>query len=285
MFPARYRLSAALATLVLLVFPSIASAEEAAERPASAGKFAIELGVEYFRWQEYDDQDLRLLTEHGPRASIAAAVDNLARTDSGIILSSRLKGYIGAVDYDGQDSGRRFVATESDYHGWDFRLDGGYRFAELVGGAAGLDLFIGVGMEQWRRDIKGGINALGLPVQGLIEDYTLRYARIGLGLAYNQTPIQGYLTLGFRRPLSIDEDLVLGDTPLRLHPGKRISSFAAYKISLLPTAAGEPYGLYMKLFYENYRFTRSSAVNIGNLLVWQPRSHLDLFGVSFGYTF
>jgi hypothetical protein len=283
MAPARDGLAVGLASLVLSLSMPL-SADEGPVRTAM-DQLGIELGIEHFRWQEYDDQGARLLSEHGPRFLFAATLDNHMRPDSGIVLGARLSGYLATVDYDGQDTGRRFVGTESDYHGWDFRAEGGWRFAELVGGAAALDLFAGFGIEQWTRDIKGGVNALGVPVQGLVEDYTVRYVRAGLGLAHNHVPPQGRLALGFRRPLSIDEDVVIGGVPLRLHPGKRASSFASYKVSLFPDAHGRPFGMYLKLYYENYRFGRSGTATVGNLLVWQPRSHLDRFGAMLGYSF
>lgn len=284
MSPARYCLAAGLAVCLLSLSPTPFAEEQAPQR-AAVEQLGLEVGIEHFRWQEYDDQGTRLLTEQGPRFVFSAGLDNLSRPDSGIVLAARLSGYLATVDYDGQDSGRRFVGTETDYNGWDFRIDGGWRFADLVGGAAALDLFGGFGMEQWTRDIRGGLNALGMPVQGLVEDYTVRYFRVGLGLAHNHVPPQGYLSFGFRRPLSIDEDVALTGALLRLHPRKRISMFASYKVSLLPDASGRPFGMYLRLYYENYRFGRSNVATVGNLLVWQPRSHLDRYGVAIGYSF
>ncbi len=284
MIPARYCLAIGLVSLMPLFSPSCLLAEELAPRPV-ADQLAVEVGIEYFRWQEFDDQDNRLLTEHGPRFLLAAALDNHARPDSGIILATRLNAYIASIDYDGQDTSQRFVGTTTDYHGWDFRVDGGYRFAGLASGNAALDLFAGVGMEQWTRDIKGGVNALGQPVQGLVEDYTVTYARAGLGLGHGNTLTQGYLSLGFRRPLSIEEDVVLSGVPLRLHPGERASIFANYKFSLRPDAHGRPFGMYLNLYYESYRFGKSGSATVGNLLVWQPRSNLDRFGIMFGHAF
>lgn len=282
MITARYCLAIGLGVLIPLFSPARLHAEEPAPR-SFADQLALEAGIEYYRWQEFDDQDNRLLTEHGPRFLLAAALDNHARPDSGIILATRLNAYIGSIDYDGQDTSQRFVGTTTDYHGWDYRIDGGYRFAGLLSGAAALDLFAGVGMEQWTRDIQSGVNSLGQPVQGLAEDYTITYARAGLGLGH--APTRAYLSLGFRQPLSIEEDVVLSGVPFRLYPGKRASIFANYKISLRPDALGRPYGMYLNLYYESYRFGRSGSVTVGNLQVWQPRSNLDRFGVMLGYTY
>lgn len=284
MVPARCHQVAGLVCLLASSSLPLFAGDEPPQR-SGADQLGIDVGIEQFRWQEYDDQGNRLLTEHGPRFVIAAGLDNHSRDDSGVVLSARLGGYLATVDYDGQDTGRRFIGTDTEYRGWDFRVEGGWRFADLVGGAAALDLFGGLGMEQWTRDIRGGVNALGLPVQGLVEDYTVRYFRVGLGLAHNHVPPQGYLSLGFRRPLSVDEDVMLAGSALQLHPGKRISSFASYKLSLMQDAFGRPFGMYLRLYYENYRFGRSDAVIIDNLQVWQPRSHLDRYGVSIGYSF
>lgn len=248
-------------------------------------RFALELGVEQFRWQEFDDDNRRLLTEHGPRLVVAAAWDNHRLVGNGPVYALRVSGYAAGVDYDGQDSNGLFVATQANYRGWSGEFDLGWRNAGLGDSDVAVDLTGGIGIEQWRRDIRGGINSSGQQVGGLVEDYRVVYARAGLGLLHYPGPARGYLHLGARYPLSIVEDVFFRDQSLTLHPGERWAGFVSYQLtldSMLQFGGRDPY---LRLYYESWRFARSDTLLVNNLLVWQPRSHLDVFGIMLGVTY
>jgi hypothetical protein len=120
----------------LLTVPyAVASPDEAV---LSASPFAdfmndarvgIELGMENFRWQEFDSKGVRLLSEHGPRYGFGGLLDNLGRETPGVLAVFSARHYRGRVEYDGQDSMQgRFLATNSIYGGYEVEAGGGYRF-------------------------------------------------------------------------------------------------------------------------------------------------------------
>lgn len=255
------------------------------DRLPADGRLAFEVGVENFQWQEYDDNGQRLLTEQGPRLNMAALVGNRHRSESGVLYGARVGGFGGDVNYDGQDSNGVFTATTTAYQGWIAELTGGWRSLTGVGDYA-IDLFGSVGAETWERDILGNLNANGQPVAGFLEEYDLSYGKVGLGLARWHSNAMSYLQLGLKRPFSIDEDVRINGQELTLAPGLEWSGFASYKISFDasqgPAASGSNYVMF---YYDTYRFSKSSIKSAGTLMVWQPKSNMDRFGVMVGYAY
>jgi hypothetical protein len=276
--------------LLALVCAS-ASAAPAAERPydgplssADPNQYAIEAGGELFRWQEFDDDGRRLLSEQGPRAFVSGLVHNLTRRDRGLVYAARLRAFGGDVEYDGQDTDHVFVGTDSRYRGWEAMAQAGYRFVSSDGADA-IDVMAGLATERWQRDIQRSTNALGSPVAGFIEDYRVDYFRASAGLLHRVRDFDGYLALGLRIPLSVDEEANVDGSPLTLHPGRRVSSFVSYKVSLASTRRGEPFGAYVEAFYAGYRFGKSPTRAGPGVLVWQPKSDLDTIGLTLGFSY
>lgn len=272
-------LALALSTVSLLP-PAVAGDLPTALTP----RLAVELGVEAFRWQEFDDAGQRLLTEQGPRYSAALSLHNLARPQRGVLYALTLRGTAGTVDYDGQDNSGRFVATETSYGGYRLEAMGGYRFEPTMG-ARFFDLVAAIGFDYWERDIRSSRNAVGAPVSGLSEDYGVAYARLGIGIAHEGGPAPGHLGAGVHLPLSIRERVTVSGAPLRLEPGRGGALFLAYRVSLRADASGEPFGTYLRVSYDGYRLGRSPARAVGELAVWQPESDMDVFGLALGHSF
>ena len=257
---------------------------DAGATPAAAAmRFSLELGAEHFRWQEFDDQGIRLLSEHGLRYAADAALHNFTRVDTGPLFMVTLRGYGGSVDYDGQDTSRRFVGTRTVYGGYGAEAAGGYRIVR-ASAPLSFDLTAGLGMDRWERSIRGGINAAGLAVAGFVEDYTITYARLGVALGHAGA-LHGRLNVGFRLPLRNVEDVVIGGEDIELRPGKQGTAYAAYRLSLLPHASGEPFGAYLRFSYDSYRFARSPSRVAGSLAVWQPESDMDVLGIALGFSY
>lgn len=246
------------------------------------GRLAFEVGTENFRWQEFDDSGLRLLTEQGPRLLLHAAVDNRYRSKPGVLYSAQIGGFGGDVDYDGQDSNGVFVGTRTGYRGWNAELTGGYRSLPRDGDY-GVDLIGSVGVDFWEREIEGNINANGQPVSGFIEEYTVGYGRVGVGLARWHTGGMSYLQLGFKRPFSIDEDVEINNQDVTLAPGEEWSGFVSYRISFDDARGGG--SNYVTFYYDTYRLGKSPVKSAGAGTVWQPKSDLDRFGVKVGYAY
>jgi len=185
-----------------------------------------DVGVEYFRWQEFDSRGRRLLTEQGPRYVLEAFVGNRPRRGWLPLYGINLRGYVGDVDYDGQDSNGIFTSSDTTYRGWNVELRGGFRFP--VTGGFSLDALLAAGIDDWRRDIDNSINANGGAVGGFTEDYTVKYGRIGLGALWFSRWVDHYLQVGAKRPWSIDENP--GALNISLSPGEEWSAYLSYEM-------------------------------------------------------
>lgn len=263
------------------LMPQVASAASA-DTASRDARWSLEAGMESYRWREVDDDGQRLLTEQGPRFVYGATLGNFLHADAGVIFEMQLGGVLGEVDYDGQDNNGRFVGTVTDYSGWHGEIDGGYRFDDVVQGVT-IDIFGGLGLDDWRREINGGVNSIGQTVSGFSEDYAVGYLRYGIGIALRDASPGANLQMGFRRPRSISEAVRIRGETVNLSPRERASAFLSYRIPLGTPRAGTASGSYVKFYYEGYRLEKSEIEDVGPSQVWQPRSSLDTLGVTLGY--
>jgi hypothetical protein len=266
---------AALACLLCAL--SVCAGEADAAEP---GRLSFEAGAEGFSWREYD-QGRRLLAETGPRLRLSAAYGNVLTATSGLLFDLSITGQAGEVDYDGQDNSGRFVASHTRYHGYGVEAQVGYRHDLSAAGLA-LDVFGGLNLTGWRRDIRSGVNSLGQAVAGFVEDYTILSGRLGIGLLHSAGSIPARLVVGATLPVDIDEDLAVRGRSITLHPGRRTSAFASWQLSLAPAVDGSPFGTYLRLYWESRRLDPSPARAVDDLSVWQPESHMDVFGLVLG---
>ncbi len=254
---------------------AVAAGDIAVSRP-----YTLSLGVEQFRWQEYDRNGRRLLTEQGPRGVVR--LDWRAWSGPGAFVRGRIKAYAGIVDYDGQDGDGVFVPSRTDYRGASGELVAGLSKASGGGGQGRFGLSAAIGVEAWRRDIADSIGAKGQIVGGFTEDYRLYSGRVGIEYLRSGA-YPSVVRLGLYRPFRVDEDFRLYGRSLRLHPGGRWSGYLAWRITSGRRS--------LELRYEGRRFAASEPVDIVNPstslteTVWQPRSHADLVELSLGYRF
>ncbi len=256
------------------------SAMSADEQLVHQRKFdtAVNIGIENFKWQEYDGGGQRLLTEQGPRLILGASLFNRDKSASGLLYDVSVRGYIGKVDYDGQDSLGVYTSTDTSYRGLNGELTGGYRWETPEYGAiTSLDFLLSLGADVWRRDINDSTNALGFPISGFVEDYTVYYGKIGVGASWPHQVSNSYFQIGAKKPISVDEDVDVFN--VTLSPSKRWSAFASYTLKL----KREGRAPFVKFYYDSYRFGRSPSKVVGTGVVWQPESDLDVYGVVFGY--
>ncbi len=255
------------------------SVQSADEQLVRQRKFdtAVNLGIENFRWQEYDDGGQRLLTEQGPRLVLGASLYNTDKRAAGLLYDVSVRGYIGEVDYDGQDSLGVFTSTDTSYRGWNGELTGGYRWKSERSAFTAFDLLLSLGADAWRRDIDDSTNALGFPISGFVEEYTVYYGKIGVGALWPHQTSNSYLQFGAKKPISVDEDVDVFN--VTLSPEKRWSAFAAYTLKSIREGRAP----FVRFYYDSYRFGKSPSKAVGTGVVWQPESDLDIIGVTFGY--
>ena len=241
----------------------------------------LNAGIEMFRWQEFEDNGSRLLTEFGPRLFFLAAINNTDRPRNGFIYEAILKGYTGNVDYDGQDSDGIFTSSKTIYSGFALELNGGLRITDNVD----FDMLAGLGINVWRRDIKDEQNAQGGLVSGIVEDYNIQYLTLAVGLPQRLANADGYLKVGLKSPFSTTEDVERFN--VRLSPGKKLSGIISYKLTF--NANQNNLISSIMFYYDGFRFSKSpDKVSVNNnvpVQVHQPKSNLDVFGIAIGHSF
>jgi hypothetical protein len=257
------------------------AAEAGIDADITPGRYSFEAGAEVFSWREYEDSGRRLLSENGPRFRLSAAYGNFLTAPAGLLFDVGVTGQTGDVDYDGQDNSGRSVATTTRYRGYGVKAQAGYRRPFARAGLA-IDVFGALELTGWRREIHSGVNAIGQSVGGFIEDYTVVSGRLGFGLTHPAGHVPARLAVGLKVPLDIDEDVVVSGRRVALEPGRRVSAFASWQLSLAPATDGTPFGTYLHLYWNAHRFDRSPARATGDLSVWQPESHMDEIGLALG---
>jgi hypothetical protein len=257
-----------------LLFLSLTTTAQAADNP----QVSIQFGVEDFRWREFGDGGERLLQETGWRYSIGAAYDNFRREGPGLLYSVGGKLYLGVVDYDGQTQSGIPATADVDYFGVTIEALAGYRFGRRLG----LDLFGGIGFDDWLRSINNGRTNTGLPVYGYDEYYTILYGKAGLGFFQLLNSWRYMLQAGVKLPLITSEYVDL-DGGITLEPGIEPAAFANVQFDF---GSGRHNRFSVTLYYDGYRFSASDPERVSATeVVWQPRSHMDVYGLRFGYYF
>lgn len=256
-------------------------------------------GLEYFHLQELNTGGARLLAETGYRYVIRATLDSAGRYDpvARLLYHLELAGYAGPVDYDGQSQSidphqnNLPFSTTTHYQGVRAEAVGGVRLTPETMSRS-LDLIGGLGADTWRRQIDSGTTAAGTAVSGVEEIYQVVYAKAGLGMSDLWSGRwHNYLQAGLKLPIKVNEDVNLRavgyDRNLSLSPGNAYSGFA--ELTLEAPADGTCGNLLLSLYYQGLRFdpSPSKLASRGNTVVsvWQPETHIDVFGLQLGYRF
>lgn len=243
--------------------------------PAAAAELRLGVGAEQFVWEEFDASGSRLLEEKGPRFHVALDWDNRDAAGAGVWYGVNGRLYLGVVDYDGQacDLSGNCVPAQSDTEYVGLLAEG------LVGtpiASSSVDIFGGVGLDTWARDIQSTIDSTGRAVSGASETYSIFYAKLGLGTGSETWRLQG----GIKYPFYTDEYIEIYD--LSLSPEGRVSAFARLEMRVAPKAR-------LAFYYDSYRFGASDPeyVVVSGLLlrVWQPESHMDAYGAQLLFSF
>jgi len=237
----------------------------------------ISFSIEAARWQEFSQSDNRLLSESGPRLSFTAGWQNLFPDNRFARFNATGRIYAGDLGYDGQtqsintSSNGIYVSSTSHYSGFNADMEA------LFGlGTQSTTALLGIGTDLWRRDIDDATDAKGNNTSGFIEDYQVLYTKLGLQKEINDIYGQSRARFGIKYPLRINEQ-ASGISP-ELHPGRRASLFASYRLILATQRQ-----TIFEVYYEGLRFSRSPAVTDQYGYSWrQPRSHQDTIGITFG---
>lgn len=237
---------------------------------ARAQQFALELGVEHFRWREFQE-GARLLEETGPRYRVGGRLT--APLDGSGQDAFELRGgiYFGGIDYDGQACDQFLncvpFETDADYRGAFFEGLFAHRFAP----DSAFELFAGGGVDGWQREIQGRGSVLGVE-----EHWTAFYLLGGAGARWTRAAVQYRARAGLKYPFYTDESAEAFD--VTLNPEGELSWFADLGAELLERGRAR-WGL--GVYYDSFRFDASDPEPVvgTNLIVLQPESRQDTVGI------
>jgi len=253
----------ALATLLLLL--GLSTQAHAFE--------SVAVGLEDYRWREFDSAGAILLTESGRRLTVD--YQDVREDSNGLSLFSA-NSYLGDVGYDGALLDGTPYVTTTGYYG--LRLEQSRQF-KLPSDHLRTDL--GVGAEWWLRILDKGGGA------GYAENYLTLFTRAGLAMGRPQSGWYG--KAGVQYPLVVYETVLgfnyLGDSydAIQLRPKPTLNLYAEF---------GYAYPDWIwRLYYGGYRFDASAAVagTSGGVPTGhsfnQPHSVMDRIGLSFSRQF
>jgi hypothetical protein len=253
-----------------------------AEGAAPSG-VAMNAGVEWFNWHEYDDAGARLLQESGPRWFAGAMFGNKETEKAqGLLYAAEARVYTGVVDYESSGG-----MSETDYQGGRAAVVAGYRWDGVWPGYS-VDALGGAGIERWTRDI---LNNSSLSVSNMNETYRVAYAVLDAGVGHAAKGWRYRWDIGVKQPFDTSEqvDLMsLGyDRDVTLSPGRSLSGFARARFER--DNDSKPGRCSITVYYDGYRFAKSdvkvvTAAGVPRA-VWQPESRMDVFGVSVEFPF
>jgi hypothetical protein len=257
-------------------------ADELAPKPS----YAVNAGVEGFRWEEFSGGQ-RLLSETGPRLVVGITADHLQQGDQTNPYALEARAYLGVVDYDGQTQSGVSVKTDVDYFGVSAEAMGGLRLA----GSPRMDLLGGLGVDTWTRELQDGVTANGSIARGYREDYFILYGKLGPGFLFQNETSRSYLQFGLKYPLYTYERAYLADigfdSDVDLSPGKQLSGYAKWQMNWGRQADKPRFGV--SIYYDSFRFSASTSktVSAGSTLysVHQPESRMDVLGARLEYYF
>jgi len=238
--------------------------------PMAHAELTVYGGVEYFDWHESTTPSVQ---ETGPLA--LGGLIWLQDRDRGVLFGYRGEIYAGSVNYDGADLFTHApLQSTTQYFG--VLNEGQVRYRIPAGRSEHVDLMLSVGADIWRRQLSSD----------QMEDWAVFYTRLGVELG-PQAGQAGWLgSVGLKYPFYVYENANLTnigfDQNPTLRPGGNVSGYASfgYRFGARWSVVG---------FYDSYRFLQSPTVQVtsGGLTynVFQPKSSMDVVGVSVLYSF
>lgn len=234
---------------------------------ALAAEFDVYGKIESFTWKEYNDNGSQLLKESGPIYGLGFS----NKSDIAKSLTFKVKGELfgGSIDYDGQTQAGTPAKTDTNYFGMKVEGDLGWKF--MVAKKSSLEPFAGLGWRWWLRDIKSTGTAIGYE-----ELWSSVYARLGLRGDYTLSEqVKAFAEGGVKLPIYTENKIDIYGVTVK--PGNEASAFAE---------AGFKWAkLKVNVFYEGMRFSKSDPVTGIGVIVWQPKSKADIYGVNLGVSF
>jgi hypothetical protein len=266
----------------LLVFGCLAGPFQMASAAEVEGRdnFNVFVGADTFRWEE-SSGGVALMEDTGWRGHVGIGWSNLFIPSGGPVYKAYVKLYGGMPTSECSVAGCGTAEeVDSKYLGIQVEGMGGYRFGTI----AGVEIFSGVGLDIWARQIEAGtiVNAV---------DYLFGtlYMKFGVSFLQRFDSFGYFLRAGIKAPLYVYETVdVTGFDTITLTPVPRISPFA----SLDFTFGGMPRDRFvLSFYYDTYRFAQSDPEEIKvnsvptGIYTFQPDTDMSVAGVQLIFGF
>jgi hypothetical protein len=232
------------------------------------------LGVQSYRWEEFDNDGQRLVKETGPRYSLGATSRLSFLPSKSLFAELDLRYTLDTVDYDGvlitQQGLRIPYSTKTAYCAVEGTLTIGYSFKLFR--TLLFTPVAGFGSEYWTRnlDYRGPY--------GYTERFLAPSAGAGIRLTYTPNKVfQMFSATTLSMPVAVSESFTIapqGQGPMKLvlHPGIN-PRFKA-------EAGGSLYRVSVIFSFETWTLSRSDT----DWLYYQPKSIRREFGMRIGYS-
>jgi hypothetical protein len=261
----------------------LANGTAAASAPV---QLEVQAGASFldFGYQEFADNGALLDREDG---RIPGFVARLAGSSRVWTLAGELSHHAGDVDYRGKTNTGGAVSTITDETITNLAVTLGRRF----GRCAWRDsrIYVGIGYNDWHRDIRPTQTAAGQPVAGLVEDYVWWSGFAGAAFDFLASPGMRFgadaRVIRIIDPqLEIDFGGLFDDASLDLGEdwGMRIALPARFRIKAASWLVVEPW-------YERWEFGRSRDTSLTQNgspagTVFEPASETENIGVNLTLT-
>jgi hypothetical protein len=238
--------------------------------PMARAELTVYGGVEYFDWRESTTPSV---TETGPLA--LGGLIWMQDRERGLVFGYRGEIYAGSVNYSGADlfTGAPLQST-TQYAG--LLNEGQVRYRIPASASQHVDAMVSVGADIWRRQLSSD----------QMEDWAVFYARFGVELGPSVGKAGWIGSAGLKYPFYVYENAHLTDIGFdqnpTIQPGGSWSGYASF---------GYRFGGHWSVvgFYDSYRFQQSPTAQVtsggATYYVYQPKSSLDVFGVTVLYSF
>ncbi|MHB8483313.1 MAG: hypothetical protein ACYDBV_11370 [Nitrospiria bacterium] len=249
-------------------------------------ELSVGVGPEYFLWREFNPNGSQALEESGFRG--VAQLHWQQEKPGGVLFGYEGKLYLGTVTYNGQTLVPPYqpVTTDTAYSG--IKNEGVIIFRIPYNNPYTLDLMTSLGWDHWSRDINPQNS-------NQLEEYDILFLKLGPLLQYQRTNKKLSFGAGGKFPLytyenahinTVCSNLSVTDPQFSncvnknppLHPGQQLSFYANIEYGFNSLWS-------VKLYYDSYRFSKSSYETETQHGFYQPESSMDLIGLQALYHF
>lgn len=234
--------------------------------------------INYFNYQEFDDNGDELLNEVGPLYGLELAVaGRVGRVQSTLALSY----LIGEVDYNGRTQTGRAYETKTQQNIIQYGASIGYRYpvAELANNTLSIQPDVKLLAYHWRRDIQSSQN-----ISRLVEDYNGFIIQPSFIINYSDYQFQLGLTRTVNNTMTIQPSRCIDRVTVK--PKNENAWFTQAEYLFF---RNDRYSTSVWMSYKRYRMNASNIESgntcLGNIGWHEPENSMQLWQLGLAFTF